>query len=69
MIFPGKSLFSAPKPLQQDLPPVLPPAVAPVPDNKKAKAAARRKNAVRRNRSGRLSTIHTNADTTSTLGG
>ena len=69
MIFPGLSMFKTPKPPVQELPPIAPPAVMPVPDDDQAKAAARRKNAARRRRSGRLSTINTGVEAKSTLGG
>lgn len=77
MRFPGRTLFSPPKPAQQVIqepepapPPVeVPePAVAPVPDDKAAKNAKRRKFAETRRRSGRLSTINTSAPSGTALG-
>lgn len=66
MRFPGKTLFGGPKP-QEPLPVIPEPAVAPDPDDKAIKIAKRRKVAQRAQRSGRISTINTEPQST-TLG-
>ena len=76
MRFPGKNTplplglllgaFDQPKPAPAPppIPPIPEPAVAPVPDDEAIKAAKRRKFAVARQRSGRLSTINTEPTST-----
>ncbi len=70
MRFPGKSLFSTPKPAAAaaPLPEIAEPAVMPDPDDLGLQTSRRRKAAQVRQRSGRLSTINTSPTIGTALG-
>lgn len=60
MRVPGQSLFSTPKiPAAAPIPPIPEPALAPDPQDIRAKIRKRREFAIKRQGSGRLSTIRT----------